>query len=304
MNSVKIDPIHILGIQAGAGGQKPGAEGGPDALRTLGLLGRLKADGHEVTDLGNVPGVYRTDTAMAQGRSVKSFRNVLQFNRHTHAAIVNSLRQTPGAFLLIVGGDHSLAIGTLAGMSDVSERLGILWIDAHPDFNTPATSPSGNLHGMSLAVACGHGQPDLRMIASRDPMVAEQNVYMFGIREIDAGEQEQLDASAVTYIVADPWREAGITSTVLEALDVLASRCDRVHLSFDIDVLDPQFVPGTGTPVPGGLTAEEALELLGKIGASGKIHSAEFVEYNPMLDRDDATGRLTIDLIAALMGTV
>lgn len=270
-------------------------------LREAGLVERLRAVGRDVTDLGDIPGVYETRFSVGRGQAVNDLRNIVQVNRHTHACVLGSLRKTPGAFMLIVGGDHSLAIGALAGLSDASERLGVLWIDAHPDFNTPASSPSGNIHGMSLAVACGRGHRDLRLIADRDPMIEETDVFILGARDIDAEELDELEESAVTLVSTPGLREHGVTESVLHAAESLATRCDHIHLSFDIDVLDPAFVPGTGTPVPGGLTPDEALDLLRALAKSGLIRSMEIVEFNPNLDPHGKTRGLVLRLIDALL---
>lgn len=295
--------IKILGVQCGAGGAQAGSEDGPFVLRQKGVVQRLAGLGHQVEDMGDVPGVYQTRFAISAGGNVNKLPRILLVNRHTHACVLGMRRKDPQAFLLVIGGDHSLAIGTLAGLSDSCNRLGILWIDAHADFNTPESSPSGNLHGMPLAVACGKGPRDLRHIADRDPMVRETDVIIIGCRDIDRDERANLNESAVTLIEMDAWRQRGLAATVLDAAQQLASRCDHVHLSFDIDVLDPEVAPGTGTPVAGGLTAAEGLELLAALAQSNLIHSAEFVEYNPKLDPDGRTCKTVIDLVEALLNT-
>lgn len=294
--------VSLLGIQAGRGAATPGAERGPHELRKRGLIQRLAANGREVQDLGDIPGVYETRFGVTV-ENLNNLRYVLQVNRHTHACVLGTRRKHPRDFLLIVGGDHSLAIGTLAGLSDACQRLGIIWIDAHGDFNTPASSPSGNIHGMSLAVACGHGHRDLRSIADRDPLVLEDDVHLFGVRDVDEKEQENLDHSAVDVLPMPKWRRRGVVESTLAAVEQLASRCDHIHLSFDIDVLDPKFVPGTGTPVPGGLSDDEARTLMAALAAQGLIGSAEIVEYNPRIDPDFRTGELTLDLISRLLAT-
>lgn len=293
--------IKLLGIQAGRGAARPGAEDGPYVLRERGLVQQLVRAGYSVEDLGDIPGEFETRFATAPPGPVNHLRSVLQVNRHTHACVLGTRRKAPGAFLLVVGGDHSLAIGTLAGLSDACRRLGLIWIDAHADFNDPATSPSGNIHGMSLAVACGNGHRDLLLISDYNPMVEEQDVYLLGPRIVDEGERQNLAASRVHLLSTDEWRARGIVDAALGAARDLAERCDHLHLSFDVDVLDPPFVPGTGTPVPGGITAEEAGALLGALATQGLIGSAEFVEYNPGLDPDGRTGGLVLELIAALL---
>ncbi|MBI5864371.1 MAG: arginase [Planctomycetes bacterium] len=294
-------PIQLLGVQAGTGGRVPGAQDGPWVLRERGLVERLAAFGHAVEDLGDIPGVYETTGAVGPAGGLNNLRVILQCNRHTHACVLGSMRRRPQAFMLIVGGDHSLAIGTLAGLADSCGRLGLIWIDAHADFNTPATSPSGNIHGMSLAVACGNGHRDLRHIAGRDPMVREDDVFLFGVRDVDPDERENLRGSGVNVSGLSEWRRAGFAAAVSAACEQLEQRCDHIHLSFDIDALDAKFVPATGTPVADGLTPEEAMEVLATIGRRGRIASAEFVEYNPILDADGQTGELTVRLIESLM---
>lgn len=295
--------IKLLGVQAGTGGRMPGAQDGPWRLRESGLIRRLTALGHTVEDLGDIPGVYATDQRSHPDGGIHHLSTALQYNRHTHACVLGTRRKAPHAFLLIVGGDHSLAIGTLAGLSDACTRLGVIWIDAHADFNTPATSPTGNVHGMSLAIACGRGHPDLLQIADRDPMIAENDVYLLGARDIDAAERTNLAESALHVFDMRAWRQAGVTDTAIAACKTLADRCDHIHLSFDIDALDPTFVPGTGTPVAGGLMPDEALDLLVSLGRLGKLQSAEFVEYNPELDPDGRTGELTLNLIESLLSS-
>lgn len=294
--------IRLLGIAAGRGAAAPGAQEGPSALRAHGLIQRLERFGYTVEDLGDIPGVYETPYTSARVQFVKNLPNVLQVNRHTHAAVLGARRKRPDAFLLIVGGDHSIAIGTLAGLADACERLGLLWIDAHADFNTPDTSPSGNIHGMSLAVACGYGVRDLCAIGHRTPAVRESDVHLYGVRDIDSGEQRNLDASRVNVLTAEQFRQAGLVEATVAAARRLARDCDHVHLSFDIDVIDAAEVPGTGTPVPGGLSAEEAVGLLEALGRENVVCSAEFVEFNPALDRDDRTARVALGVIEALLG--
>ncbi len=296
----------MLGIAAGGGAGRQGAEDGPHALRELGLIDGLARLGYALDDLGDIPGVHETYWANNPAENIKNMPRVLQFNRHIHDCIRGAWRQRQtDDFLLFIGGDHSLAIGTLAGLSDCCERLGLIWIDAHADFNTPVTSPSGNAHGMSLAVACGHGHLELRSIAASDPMIEEADVHVFGCRDLDAGEIDALNDSDVHLLEMPQWRDAGIIDSVIAAARTLANTCDHVHLSFDIDVLDSPFVPGTGTPVVGGLTQTEASELLQALGATGVLSSAEFVEYNPHLDNADrSTGHLTRDLIEGLLAAM
>lgn len=293
--------VKLVGVLAGAGGRTLGAEEGPTVLRERGLARRLRDIGLAVEDLGDIPGAHETLFALDRGGSVRALHSVLQVNRHIHDCVLGARLRDPDAFMLVVGGDHSLAIGALSGLSDACKRLGIIWIDAHADFNTPATSPTGNIHGMGLAIACGLGHVDLRLIGEYDPMVEEKDVYLIGARDLDEGERELLAESEVHMISIAELRSGGIAETVRTASERLAAECDHVHLSFDIDAIDAAFVRGTGTPVAGGLTPEEARTALRAIAAAGHVSSAEFVEYNPVLDPDGATGALTLDLIVEFM---
>lgn len=293
--------IKLLGVQCGAGGARAGAEEGPFALRSQGLGQRIADLGHRVEDLGDVPGIYQARFALTHG-AVNQLPKLLQVNRHTHACVLGTRRKATEAFLLVIGGDHGLAVGTLAGLADSCRRLGILWIDAHADFNTPASSPSGNLHGMPLAIACGHGHRELRHLAGRDPMVREEDVFILGCRDIDADERDNLEHSRVNLFEMERWREQGVVAGVADAAKALAERCDHVHLSFDIDVFSPDVAPATGTPVPGGLSAAEGLAVMAELARIDCVHSAEFVEYNPKLDRENQTGELVISLVETLMG--
>lgn len=292
--------VKLLGIAAGKGGAQPGAEDGPFALRHAGLIPRIQKLGHEVEDLGDIPGVYETRFASGPA-DVNYLTSVLQVCRHAHACIFGTRPQSPEAFDLIIGGDHSLAIGALAGLSDASERLGLLWFDAHADFNTPLSSPSGNVHGMSLAVACGRGHRDLRNLANRAPMIDENDVYVIGCRDLDPGERDALLASDVHVLGMPALREQDTVAACLAAAADLASRCDHVHLSFDIDVIRPEDMPATGTPVPHGLGFDESREVLRALGRQAHIASAEVVEYNPALDPDGRAAEQTIQLIEALL---
>jgi len=293
--------VDLLGIRAGAGAGTPGAGEGPRALRERGLVATLVAAGHDVRDLGDIPGVYETRFATGPHGTLHDLARVLQVNRHTHACVLGARRRNPASFLLIVGGDHSLAIGTLAGLSDSCGRLGLLWLDAHADFNTPASSPSGNIHGMSLAVACGRGNRDLRSIGACDPMVLEQDVRLYGVRDLDAGERRALEASDIRVLSKTELLAQGGAAAIVSAAEELARNCDHVHLSFDIDVVDPPHVRGTGTPVADGLAPELCRAALAGLGRAGVLRSAEIVEYNPTLDADGATGALVLDLVLALM---
>ncbi len=203
------------------------------------------------------------------------------------------------AFPVFLGGDHSVSIGTVSGMA--AGRTGVLWVDAHADFNTPATSPSGNVHGMPLAALCGYGHPDLVNVGGEGPSVRPQDVVVVGLRRVDREERRFLiEAGAKAYTMKEI-DAYGIASVVREALEDL-SRLERVHLSFDLDAVDPEVAPGVGTPVRGGLSYREAHLAMEMIAEAQVIGSMEAVEVNPMLDHGNATGELVVELIASALG--
>ncbi|MBR7553901.1 arginase, partial [Allobacillus saliphilus] len=207
-----------------------------------------------------------------------------------------------GQFPLILGGDHSMAIGTIAGVQKHYNNLGVIWYDAHADFNTEETSPSGNIHGMSLAVNLGMGHEKLTSILQNNPKIKPENVIIIGARSIDSGERELIKEKGIKVYTAHEVEQQGIESIIKETLNDLSTRTDGIHLSFDVDSLDPIYVPGTGTPVEGGLSIRESHYALRLLNESEKIVSAEFVEVNPLLDVKNQTAERTVELIGSLLG--
>lgn len=234
----------------------------------------------------------------------------LQKLRHLHeVAAVNQVLAkrvadvaAHGYFPLVLGGDHSIAIGTLAGLARSRPNLGVIWFDAHSDLNTSDTSPSGNIHGMSLAVSLGIGHPLLTGIRGDAPFLKPENVVLIGIRSLDQGEKAFIRASGITCYTMHDIDLKGIVRIMEETIDKLARTTDGVHLSFDVDSIDPSVAPGTGTPVIGGVSYREAHLALELLYESGLVTSAEFVEVNPSLDTDFRTARLAVELIGSLLG--
>ena len=207
---------------------------------------------------------------------------------------------------LVLGGDHSIAIGSVAGVSRFyarrRERIGLIWVDAHSDMNTPGTSPSGNVHGMPLAVLTGHGPQVLRSLADRHPAVRPENVSMIGVREIDPAEREVVRSSGVRVFTMSEVDERGIAACVDEAIARAGAGTAGFHLSYDLDSLDPMIAPGVGTPVPGGLTFREGHLICEKVARSGGLVGLEVVELNPVLDARNRTARMAVGLIASAAG--
>jgi arginase len=209
-----------------------------------------------------------------------------------------------GELVTVLGGDHVLALGSLAGVTRAAERPGILWIDTHPDLNTPATSPSGHIHGMPLAAACGIGPEDVTSLAGEHPWLDPENICLLGVRDIDPGEKRLITTRDIWTLTMEEWTDAGIVPGLDAALAHLARRgVDAVHLSFDLDVLDPAIMPGTGTRVPGGLALREASQVVRRLGAwDGPLHSFDWVELNPALDPTGHSTTVATMLLATALG--
>ena len=211
-----------------------------------------------------------------------------------------------GYFPVVMGGDHSIAIGTLAGLAghyrERGRSVGAVWIDAHGDFNTPETSPSGNIHGMPLAVSVGRGAPELTSLLGLTPMVRPEHVALIGTRDIDALEREEIRAAGVeVYTIADIDR-LGAGQVIDRAISSLREKVDALHVSFDVDSLDPQVAPGVGTPVPGGLQYRELHLIMETLAASGLVRSLEVVEVNPILDTANTTAEVAVEMVLSALG--
>lgn len=226
---------------------------------------------------------------------------VVRVNREL-AALVASLGAA-GEIPLILGGDHSIGIGALAGAAMLGHRLGVIWLDAHGDFNTDRTTPSGNIHGMSLAVAVGRGHPDLLAAWSTAPFAKERDVYLVGTRDLDPAERQALGESEVRVATMSEIDHDRMRSVVERALSDLEA-VDHLHVSIDLDVIDPKEAPGVGTPVSGGITYREAHLALEMIADSGRLGSLSVVEVNPILDDHNRTGQMAAGLIASALGKV
>lgn len=288
--------IRIIGVPVDLGQSKRGVDMGPAALRYAGLADALTALGHRVTDLGNLAVPLRETVAgEAAARYLPSIARVC---RETYAAARLAIES--GATPLFLGGDHSLAIGSIGGVTAV-RPCGLLWFDAHADFNIPQTSLTGNVHGMTLAALLGEGYPELVDVGRPGPKLRPDDVVLVGIRELDPGERERLKGSGVMVYTMRDIDERGIGAVVREALQRL-EHCHGVHVSLDLDCLDAQAGPGVGTPSPGGLSwreAQLAMELIADCDCCGSL---DIVEINPILDRHNRTAQLAVELAASLFG--
>jgi arginase len=269
---------------------------GPSAVRYAGLDDRLRQLGCAVKDCGNVEIPVRDELPVEGGLAF--LPAVTQAAERAYGVGVAAL--AAGATPVFLGGDHSIAVGTVAAAAS-NEPLGVLWIDAHGDFNTPDTSPSGNLHGMPLAALTGQGASEMVGLMTPEPTVAESNVVILGLRSLDSGERDLLRASQVGVYTMREIDEQGIGEVAQKALERL-QHCHSLHISLDMDALDPREAPGVGTPVPGGLTYREAHLLMEILASSGKVGSLDVVEVNPILDDRNRTAQIAVELVLSLLG--
>ncbi len=297
MNSSVSPVARVYGVPMDLGQKRRGVDMGPSAIRYAGLNSRLERLGLAVEDGGNimVPVAEQIDITPEDGLAHhadaigKVCRAVYERARETLAQ---------GNIGIFLGGDHSIALGTVAAALDQSRRLGVLWVDAHADFNTPDTTPSGNVHGMVVAALMGRCPPNLTFGERR--LQADQ-IVMIGTRDLDAKERVALRASGIQVFTMRDIDERGMARIIREALDVL-STAEVLHVSFDMDSLDPNVVAGVGTPVPGGLTYREAHLLMETLADDGRVGSLDIVEINPILDTANRTARTAVELVASLFG--
>ena len=288
--------IRILGVPMDLGTNRRGVDTGPSAVRYANLKARLEQLGHVVHDEGNVA-VLNPEERAARGSDKR---------QHAVAAICQTVyeRAVPWIaddnFAIFLGGDHSMSLGSVAAAA-TRGPIGMIWIDAHSDFNIPETSPSGNIHGMPVAAIIGEGPEELINIGSPGPTLKPAQIVQIGIRNLDTIERERLTRSGIHVFTMRHVDEFGIGVVARQALDRLR-HLPRLHVSLDMDSLDPAEAPGVGTPVPGGLTYREAHLLMEILGDSGRVESLDIVEINPILDDRNQTAELSVGLTASLLG--
>ncbi len=287
------DKITIIGVPNDLGQARRGVEEGPRALRAAGLAAALEKLGYEVVDAGDVP-VYRFRKNDGH-QKLKNLDSVVRVNEKLAAVVDGVIKEK--RFPLILGGDHSIAIGALAGISKNYKNLGVIWFDAHGDLNTAETTLSGNIHGMPLAAGLGFGHFRLTSLYGYWPKVKTANVIIVGARSLDPGEEELIERIGIKTFAAAEIKKNGIAETTRAVISHFREKADGVHLSLDLDVLDPAAAPGVGTPVAGGLSYEETLAAMRILARSGLVTSLEVVEVNPRLDEDERTVKAAAGLI-------
>jgi arginase len=293
--------ISLIGAPTDVGASARGASMGPEAMRVAGLREALAAKGLEVVDLGNLAGPANPAAPPVAG--YRHLAEVVAWNRLVHEAVLGELARDRLPILL--GGDHSLGIGSISAVARHCRERGlglrVLWLDAHADFNTSELTPSGNIHGMPVACLCGFGPPELIGLGGTVPAIAAGSIREIGIRSVDAGEkrfvhEQGLEVYDMRYI-----DEMGMRATMALALEGLDERT-HLHVSFDVDFLDPEIAPGVGTTVPGGPTYREAQLCMEMIADTGRMRSLDLTELNPALDVRNRTAAVALDLIESLFG--
>jgi arginase len=288
--------IRIIGVPMDLGQNRRGVDMGPSAARYAGLKARLERLGHTVHDEGNVP-VPNPEEEVAEGQQ-KRLAAVTAVCQNVYSLASQCLDE--GDFALFLGGDHSISLGTIAAAAQRGP-VGVIWVDAHADFNTPDTSPSGNIHGMPVAALIGRGAEMMVNVGYPGPKLQPSHIVQIGIRDLDAQEREQLLPSGINVFTMRHVDELGMAAVARQALDRLR-HLPRLHVSLDMDSLDPDEAAGVGTPVPGGLSYREAHLLMEILGDSGRVQSLDIVEINPILDDRNKTAELAVELAASLLG--
>lgn len=293
----------VLAVHMDLGAGRRGVDMGPSAIRLAGLTPRIEALGWKVKEMGSV--FVREPEAIPQGRATARYLpEVHDVCTRLKAGAAQALAE--GALPITLGGDHSIAMGSVSAVAlhhrRLEQRIGLLWVDAHADINTPETSPSGNLHGMPLAHLLGLGLPSLRALSGPRPAVDPEHVALLGIRSVDAGEREIVRRTGVRAYTMSEIDERGFSVCLKEALARVTAGTAGFHLSFDLDGVDPRYAPGVGTPVPGGLTYREAHLACEASAVSGALLGIDMVELNPTLDERNRTGQLAVELILSALG--
>jgi arginase len=295
--------VTLIGVPLDLGAGRRGVDMGPSALRLAGANAKVAALGYEVDDWGDLPVKIRETQGPGDAR-LKYLKEILE--------VCGLLRDRVGEAIaaqtlpVVLGGDHSVAMGTIAGLArhfgSRREKLGLIWFDAHADANTPETSPSGNIHGMPLAAVLGHGAESLVNLAGFMPMVDASRAALVGIRDVDPAERGTVKSSGIGAFTMRHVDERGMRSVMEEAIERATTGTAGIHVSFDLDGIDPDFAPGVGTPSPGGLSYREAHLAMEMLADTGKVVSAELVEVNPILDQRNGTATLAVELLCSLLG--
>ena len=303
MNSTPKQSVRIVGVPLDLGASRRGTDMGPSALRIAGLGAAIRRLGYRVGREQDIP-APAMETRSPDDKEARFKPQILEVCVNL-ANKVKSILQA-NEFPLVIGGDHSIAMGTVAGVAghfrEQNKNVGLIWFDAHGDMNIPGVSPSGNIHGMPLAHLLGKGDEDLKNIMGFSPKVKAENVALIGIRALDAGERRIVKESGIHAFTMRDIDELGMAAVAVKALQVVTDGTAGFHISFDVDGCDPSVIPGSGTLVPGGVSFREAHLLLEYCADSGRLVSMEVVELNPFMDERNISAERTLQLILSALG--
>jgi arginase len=295
--------IRVIGVPLDLGASRRGVDMGPSAVRVAGLEARLEAIGHIVEDAGNI--AVAIPEQKKEGDPKAKYLKEITATCTKHAELVVKTLEG-GKTPIVLGGDHSVAAGTVAGVAEFyrrqNQKIGLIWIDAHSDINTPETSPSGNVHGMPLGAIMGLGPAEMANIFNFSPKVAPENCVLVGIRDIDATEKENVRRAGIEVFTMRDIDERGMRTVIEEALRLAGRNTAGYHVSLDMDWIDPEDAPGVGTPVRGGATYREAHLAMEIIADHGRMTSFEVVEVNPVIDEHNRTADLAVELTLSAFG--
>ena len=296
-------PVHIINVPLDLGASRRGTDAGPSAFRIAGLSRAVERLGYSLTGETDIP-VPSMETRQAKDAKARFKDEILTVCQSLATEARDAMGR--GEFPLVIGGDHSIAMGTVSGIAahyrQADEALGLIWFDAHGDMNLPDSSPSGNIHGMPLSHLLGHGDSDLASILDMNPAVKPEHVVLIGIRDIDRVEREFIRESGVTAFTMRDIDEQGMSEVASQALEIVNNGTAGFHISFDLDGCDPEVIPGSGTLVPGGVSYREAHLLLEICAEDGRLTSMEVVELNPFIDQANVSAERAVTLIQSALG--
>ncbi len=303
MKNNQTKTVNIIGFPMDLGADRRGVDMGPSALRIANIQEKLERLGYEVIDSGDI-NIQIMEKQKIHNPKLKYLNEILRTSKMLASKIEKVLDKNQ--FPLCIGGDHSMALGTIAGISSYCKKnkleLGVIWIDAHPDMNTDETSPSGNIHGMPLAAALGLGHEKLVNFYGFKPKLRPENCALIGIRSIDLLERESIKKLKLPVYTMSDIDKLGVHRVISRALKQFKENVDHIHVSFDLDSVDPSIVPGVGTPIPGGLSYREAHLIMEAIAECGCMSSLEVTEVNPILDDKNKSAIFASEIIASSMG--
>ena len=298
-----IERVALVGVPMDLGGGRRGVDMGPSAVRIAGVAEKLRRMGIEFEDRGNVS-VPQPESREPKNKHARFLPEIARACARLRSRVERILED--GVFPLVVGGDHSIAVGTVAALSSFHDRrdeqIGLIWFDAHGDMNTPETSPSGNVHGMPCAAIVGRGAPELVELGSRVPMVSPDKTVIVGVRDLDTCERDEIKSSGVHVLTMRDIDTLGVAKVMERAIAIATNGTAGFHLSFDLDGTDPSVAPGVGTPVRGGTDFRESHLVMELAFETGKLLGLEMTEINPILDEKNRTAEVAVELVLSAMG--